>query len=184
MTDDLANLRARIARLESERAAISTFNEYLYNMDVGYTDAILDVFTEDALLEVINFPPGSMNDLQFHGREEMRELYGPHSSAEPTLKGGHHSANIAVNVAEDCSKADLTAYFMTSGGSAGLGGGMYQGTLIPDGDKWRFSHYRIISNWGWSPKEADKRTESLPASKALRGGKPAVYEPSRQAPVS
>ena len=64
MTDELAELRARVARLEAERAAISTFNEYLYNMDIGYTDAILDVFTEDALLEVINFPPGTMQDLE------------------------------------------------------------------------------------------------------------------------
>ena len=55
MLDELAELRARVARLEAERAVISTFNEYFYNMDIGYTDGILDVFAEDALLEVINF---------------------------------------------------------------------------------------------------------------------------------
>ena len=179
MSDEITELRARVARLEAERAAISTFNEYLYNMDVGYTDAILDVFTEDALLEVINFPPGTMKDLEFRGREAMRELYGPHSSAEPTLSGGHHAANVSVNVAEDSSSAELSAYFMTSGGGAAIGGGMYQATLVPEADKWRISHYRIISNWGWAPAEAKKGTESLPASKAKRGGKPAVYEPTR-----
>lgn len=176
MTDELADLRARVARLEAERAAISTFNEYLYNMDIGYTDAILDVFTEDALLEVINFPPGTMKDLEFRGREAMRELYGPHSSAEPTLSGGHHAANVQVNVAPDASSAELSAYFFTSGGHGGAGGGMYQATLRPDGDKWRIARYRIISNWGWTPKEWEKRTEALPADKARRGGKPPVYE--------
>ena len=180
MSDELAELRARVARLEAERAVISTFNEYFYNMDIGYTDGILDVFHEDALLEVINFPPGTMDDLRFEGRAAMRELYGPHSSAEPTLSGGHHSANVQVNVADDCSSAELSAYFMTSGGHGGLGGGMYQGTFVPDGDKWRISHYRIISNWGWSPDEWTKRTESLPASKAKRGGKPPVYEFPKQ----
>ena len=180
MSDELAELRARVARLEAERAVISTFNEYFYNMDIGYTDGILDVFHQDALLEVINFPPGTMEDLRFEGREAMRELYGPHSSAEPTLSGGHHSANVQVNVAEDCSSAELSAYFMTSGGHGGLGGGMYQGTFVPDGDKWRISHYRIISNWGWSPDQWTKRTESLPAEKAKRGGKPPVYEFPKQ----
>lgn len=176
MSDELAELRARVARLEAERAVISTFNEYFYNMDIGYTEGILDVFMEDGLLEVINFPPGTMEDLRFEGRAAMRELYGPHSSTEPTLSGGHHSANVQVNVAEDCSSAELSAYFMTSGGHGGLGGGMYQGTFVPDGDKWRIAHYRIISNWGWSPDEWTKRTEALPASKAKRGGKPPVYE--------
>ena len=133
MSDELAELRARVARLEAERAVISTFNEYFYNMDIGYTEGILDVFMEDGLLEVVNFPPGTMEDLRFEGRAAMRELYGPHSSAEPTLSGGHHSANVQVNVAEDCSSAELSAYFMTSGGHGGLGGGMYQGTFVPTG---------------------------------------------------
>ena len=48
---------------------LSTFNEYLYSLDVGYpAELVNEVFTADAVLEVINFPPGSMKDLRFNGR--------------------------------------------------------------------------------------------------------------------
>ncbi len=174
---ELTELKTRVKRLEAERAVQCTFMEYLYHMDVGYNDGILDIFTDDAHLEVINFPPGTMENLNFKGREQIAPLYTSHSSSTPTLSGGHHACNIAINVAPDCSSADLSAYFMTSGGQAALQGGMYQGTLVPDGNKWRFKHYRIVSNWGWRPGgEAEKITDSLPATAAVRGGKPPVYE--------
>ena len=176
MSDEIAALKARVARLEAESAVRSTFNEYLYNLDCNYLDGILNAFAEDAHLLVVNFPPGTMKNLEFNGREEIKPLYADHSAAGPRLSGGHHAANIAVNVAPDCSSAELSAYFMTSGGQPSIQGGMYQATLRPDGDKWRISDYRIMSNWGWRPKDGEKTTDALPADVAKRGGKPPVYE--------
>ena len=177
MSDEINELKARIARLEAERAVQSTFNEYLYNLDIGYTEGIMDVFTADAHLEVVNFPPGTMKNLDFRGRDEIRPLYADHSAHEPHLSGGHHACNIAINVALDCSKAELSAYFMTSGGRPSIGGGMYQGTFRDDGDKWRMTEYRIMSNWGWSAgSDAKSNTDSLPASVAQRDGRPPVYD--------
>lgn len=175
----LAAAEARLARLEAKEAVLSTFNEYLYSLDVGYPEELVDaVFTADAVLEVINFPPGSMADLKFTGREEIAPLYRDHTRVAPAIQGGHHASNIAVDVAADCSSAQLSAYFMTSTGSVGyLQGGQYQAEAVPDGDRWRFRHYRIISGWGWrvDPGQLTAVTESIPAERAWRGGRPVSY---------
>ena len=66
---------------------LSTFNEYLYYLDVGYpAELVNEVFTADAVLEVINFPPGSMKDLRFNGRDEIKPLYDEHTRAVPPCK--------------------------------------------------------------------------------------------------
>ena len=101
----LAAAEARLARLEAKEAVLSTFNEYLYSLDVGYpAELVNEVFTADAVLEVINFPPGSMKDLRFTGRAEIKPLYDDHTRAAPAVQGGHHASNIAVNVAPDLSQ--------------------------------------------------------------------------------
>ena len=173
----LAATEARLARLEAKEAVLSTFNEYLYYLDVGYpAELVNEVFTADAVLEVINFPPGSMKDLRFNGRADIKPLYDDHTRAAPAVQGGHHASNIAVNVAPDLTSAQLSAYFMTSVNDAGwLQGGQYQGEAVPDGDKWRFRHYRIISGWGWRvDRDAITAvTAPVPAEQAWRGARPA-----------
>ena len=177
---EVATLRARLARLEAKEACLAAFNRYLYLMDVGYPDELVaEVFTPDAVLDVINFPPGTMKDLHFVGHADIAPLYVAHTVTEPSVQGGHHSSNIGVDVAADCSSAELSAYFMTSGNSATLQGGMYQGELVPDGDggAWRFARYRILSGWGWRvPKDERTRiTENLPADRAWRGARPVTW---------
>lgn len=48
---------------------------------------------------------------------------------------------------------------------------------MPDGDRWRFRTYRILSGWGWRvAKDAIRPvTDSIPAERAWRGARPAVY---------
>jgi hypothetical protein len=42
----LAAAEARLARLEAKEAVLSTFNEYLYYLDVGYpAELVAEVFT-------------------------------------------------------------------------------------------------------------------------------------------
>ncbi len=177
----LAVVESRLARLEAKEAVLSTFNEYLYYLDVGYPDELVSaVFTADATLEVINFPPGTMADLTFTGHDAIRPLYTDHTVAAPAIQGGHHATNIAIDVAPDCSSAQLSAYFMTSTAAVGyLQGGQYQGEAVPDGDRWRFRTYRILSGWGWRvAKDAIRPvTDSIPAERAWRGARPAVYTP-------
>jgi SnoaL-like domain len=176
----LAAAEGRLARLEAKEAVLSTFNQYLYLLDVGYP---AEVFTADAVLEVINFPPGSMADLLLTGHAEIKPLYDGHTRAAPAIQGGHHASNIAIDVALDGMSAELSAYFMTSTGAVGyVQGGQYQGVAVPDGGKWRFRSYRIISGWGWRVAGEHVRavTEPLPAERAARGARPVVYTPAER----
>ena len=42
MSDELQALKARIARLEAKEAVLSAFNRYLYSLDTGFGDDIID----------------------------------------------------------------------------------------------------------------------------------------------
>jgi hypothetical protein len=167
----------RLARLDAKEAVLATFHQYLYCLDVGYPDELVSgVFTSDAVLEVINFPPGSRQDLVLTGHDEILPLYTEHTRTAPAIQGGHHASNIAVDVAADASVAHLSAYFMTSvGTSASLQGGQYQGEAVADDDRWRFRRFRILSGWGWRVGRDAVRaiTEPISADRAWRGARPA-----------
>jgi hypothetical protein len=94
--------------------------------------------------------------------------------------GGHHAANVAVDVAPDLASAHLSAYFMTSTEACGsVQGGQYQALAVPHGEAWRFQHMRIVSGWGWRvPKDVVAPiTASIPAERTWRGARPAGLEP-------
>ena len=177
MSDEIAELRARIARLEARESCRSAFNEYLHYLDGGFTEELLGVFAEDARLEVMNFPPGSGKDLEFHGRVEIRPLYADHEG----VMSRHHSANVSVNVNEGATRADLSAYFLTAL-NYGLTGGVYEATLELRDDEWLLTWMRISSSWGWvvPQKNPPFLADHLGAG-TLRGGRPVIYEPTRQA---
>lgn len=177
LTARLAAAESRLARLEARDAVLAAFNRYLYHLDVGYPDELVPaVFTTDAVLEVVNFPPGTMDDHVLTGHTEILPLYADHTTTAPAIQGGHHASNIAVAVADDLTSAELSAYFMTSGGASGsVQGGQYQGEAVPEGDAWRFRRFRILSGWGWRVARDSVRpiTDSLPATRAWRGARPA-----------
>jgi hypothetical protein len=171
MSDELADLRARVARLEARESCVSTFNEYLHYLDGDYLDDLLGVFAPDAELIVVNFPPGSGENLHFDGRDEIRTLYAPHKGGI----GRHHSANVTVVVADDAQSAELSAYFITSG-PFGFGGGLYQIELTAGDPRWQFQRMHIVSTWGWVvPTDAEPYLAEHLGEGALRGGKPIVY---------
>ena len=152
-SDELAELKARVERLEAKEAVLDTFNQYLYSLDTGFGPDILDTFAEDAILDVPNFPGQNHEDLHFEGRDAIAPLYANYDRDEPRIGGGHHTANIAVNVHPDLTRADVSAYFMTPGGG-GAGGGRYEGVMRKDTDgKWRWETFSITSGWtGSSPR--------------------------------
>ena len=172
LKDRIDALEQEVARLRAREAVTATFNRYLYSLDTGYGDDILDCFADDAVLDVLNFPPDGV-DMHFEGRDAMRPLYEPYGSREKLIAGGHTSSNIAIVVDEAAARASLTAYFTTTS-NRGVQGGRYEGTLHlePDG-VWRFTTLAIISAWGFRPSEAAPVSEAVPVERSAFAGKPA-----------
>ncbi len=179
MSDVLEDLLARVVRLEAKEACISTFNEYLHYLDGEFVDDLIGLFIEDALLEVMDYPPGTGKNLECKGHEEIRPVYEEHLG----VMSRHHSANVTVNVRPGGKAADVSAFFLTAfhvGAMGGLAGGIYEATLEFVDGKWLFTWLRISSNWGWivfqdSPPLLD---EPLGAG-TLREGRPVLYEPPK-----
>lgn len=168
----LAALEGEVARLRAREGILAAFNGYLYSLDTGHGDGILDAFADDCVLDVLNFPPAGV-DMHFEGRDAMRPLYAPYADREPTIAGGHNATNIAISVDDDAAIGSLTAYFTTTG-PRGVQGGRYEGTLRRDPDaRWRFTTLAIISAWGWHT-EVEKVSDPVPAERSAFGGRPAT----------
>ncbi len=166
-------LEGEVARLRAREAIVATFNQYLYSLDTGFGDAILDVYAEDCVLDVLNFPPNSI-DMHFEGRAAIAPLYEPYGAREKLIAGGHTSSNVAIAVSDDASSAALTAYFTTTS-NRGAQGGRYEGTLRRDIDgKWRFTTLAIISAWGFHPADVKAVSDAVPIKRSAFGGKPAT----------
>lgn len=176
MSDELEALKHRIARLEAKEAVLSTLNQYLYSLDTGFGDDILDCYADDAILDVPNFPGAGGDDLHFEGRKQIAPLYAPYGDREPSINGGHHTANIAINVAKDLKTAEVSAYFMTSTPN-GVQGGRYEGVMINDSDgKWRWQRLVITSAWGWTATEYETVSQPVGLDYSPFKGKPVAYE--------
>lgn len=173
LRDRVEALEAVVARLQAKEEVIAAFNRYLYALDTGYADDVLDSYADDAILDVLNFPPDGV-DMHFEGRESMRPLYEPYGDRDPTVAGGHNSTNIAVAVDDDACTATLTAYFTTTR-PQGVQGGRYEGTLRRDPDgRWRFATLAIISAWGFVANDITKVSDPVPASRSTFAGRPAT----------
>ena len=173
---ELDELRARVARLEAKEEVLSTFNQYLYGLDTGFGEDVLDTFAEDAILDVPNFPGAGGDDLHFEGRDDIAPLYAGYSRPEPRVGGGHHTSNIAVNVRPDLTRADVSSYFMSSG-SSGVQGGRYEGVMRLDADgKWRWETLTITSSWGFRSEHYETISEAVSADYSPRGGHHAAYQ--------
>ena len=60
----ITQLENEVRRLRAREDALATFNQYLYGIDTGFIPDILDAFSENAILDVINFPPDGV-DMHF-----------------------------------------------------------------------------------------------------------------------
>ncbi len=174
MSQELATIKRRLARLEAKEAVLSAFNRYLYCLDTGFGDDIIDCYTEDAVLDVPKFPDAGGQDLHFEGRAEIAPLYAPYAERESRIGGGHHSSNVAVNVASDLASAQVTAYFMTSTAN-GVQGGRYEGVMSAETDGvWRWRSLSIISAWGWTATNFETVSQPVALSYSPMGGRHAA----------
>jgi hypothetical protein len=171
-TDVLEELLARVARIEAREACISTFNEYLHYLDAEFVEDLLELFTEDGRLEVMNYPPGTGINVECNGREEIRPVFEGHRG----IMTRHHASNIALNVRPDGRSADMSAYFMTAV-NYGVTGGIYEATFEFVDGKWLFTWLRISSNWGWMiPQDYPPFLAEQLGAGTLRDGRPVLYK--------
>jgi hypothetical protein len=146
MQDQPADLAQRVARLEAVEGVRRTLSDYVLALDSGQLDALGQLFTEDAVFEMVGLGP---RDGIYHGREAIiRDFYGrlrsagdPHSS----FGSGHYATNQQVEV--NGTEATSIAYFVEvvgrGGQNASLLGGLYQHRLRYEGERWRFAAKRI-----------------------------------------
>lgn len=146
MQDHSADLAARVARLEAVEGVRRTLSDYVIALDSGQLEALDDLFTEDAVFEMVGLGP---LDGTFHGRQAIiRDFYGrlrPADDPGASFGSGHYATNQRVDVAGD--EATSIAYFVEvvgwSGDRASLLGGLYQHRLRREGERWRFAAKRI-----------------------------------------
>ena len=157
----------RLRRVEANLEAREVLNRYAYGLDSGAVSQVLACFAEDAVLDVVNFPPKG-NDMHFANLEEISALYEPFASRAGAMVGGHNTTNVSVAVNDDGSEADLTAYFITTH-QGGLQGGRYEAKVVNGAAGWRYSKLNIICSWGWSA-ETQPVSEAVPLVRSWFGG--------------
>jgi hypothetical protein len=166
--DELTKLRERVERIEAVEACRGRFNSYLYYLDGGHLEDLVDLFTDDAQLELRNFPPGTGGNLLYTGTEEIRKLYAAFAGEGAR----HHSANVSVVPSAERGHVELTAYFLTAIEYT-LTGGIYELQLQPRLATWQISRMRISSTWGWAVPHSDPPFLKEPFSAgSLRDGRP------------
>jgi hypothetical protein len=175
MASELAGLRARVERCEAIETCRGRFNEYLYYLDGGHLDELIELFADDGRLELMNFPPGSGNDLHYDGSDEIRKLY----AAFIGEGARHHSANVSIVLSETGDRAEVIAYFQTAVEYA-LTGGIYELELQPVHTTWQITRMRISSTWGWSVPHTDPPFLKEPfGAGTLRDGRPPLRDASK-----
>jgi len=83
-------------------------------METGFGPDILDCYTQDAMLDVPNFPLANVSDWHYDGKDQLAPLSAVYGKDGPRIGGGPHTANIAVNVEPEIKSGEVSAYFMTT----------------------------------------------------------------------
>ena len=151
---DLWELTAR----ESIRDIVARYNA---NGDSGRIDALLDLFTDDAIVEV---PP----DALYRGKQEIRSLFdGAAESSRDFEKIGfirHFTATHQIDLVDECT-ARGRAYFVVFTAQGADHWGRYLDSYRRVGDRWLFSHRRVAVDaripGGWAERAQSRRHDAM-----------------------
>lgn len=139
-------LEVRIQELEAIEGVRSTILAYALAHDRGQSNAVAELFTEHARLDIAGYGPDL--DTSIEGREEIRAMYTALDAKyanNPPFK--HMVTNCHVTLEGEMAVA--ITYLHEWGGprtETGPGGGLYQDRLRRESDgRWLFAHKRIIS---------------------------------------
>jgi 3-phenylpropionate/cinnamic acid dioxygenase small subunit len=139
MPDTIAELAARLRRLEDESAIHATLYAYGASLDYGDREQFLDCFTADAEY-IVAMRAGSVPGMELRGHDQLTGYFDRHTHA-PTAWHKHVTTNPMIAV--DGDTASATSYFLRvdAAGDAGpatvFASGRYQDSLVRDGSRWR-----------------------------------------------
>jgi CHAD domain-containing protein len=142
---DIEQLAARLGHLEDLEAIRATWLQYCNRLDLEDFEALADVFTENAVLEVDGLSPGL--DGRYHQRRSIIDDFyaatGTSDSSEATagFMTGHLSTNMQIDL--DGDEATTLAYFFEIVDNDLVLIGTYQHRLRRDPDRWRIAFLRI-----------------------------------------
>jgi hypothetical protein len=145
VTEDLAELARRVQRLEDLEAVRASWLDYCHCLDAGDHEALGDVFTEDADLELVGLAPSL--DGAYHGRRSIIDDFyrkTEATSSAPVVGGlqtGHLSTNLQITL--DGDQATTLAYFFEIVDDNLVLIGTYQHRMRRDADRWRFARLHI-----------------------------------------
>lgn len=136
MDDDLAELRARLRRLEAVEAARDLVHEYAAAADSREVDRVLALFAPDA---VLHSPRGVHT-----GHEQIAESYAAGWSLEPSRKR-HFVTNVRLHAEADGTVAAGADFFHVGRGEdrSVLGWGRYADRIDVSGGRPLFTAKRI-----------------------------------------
>ncbi|HJN93303.1 MAG TPA: nuclear transport factor 2 family protein [Dehalococcoidia bacterium] len=145
MPTELAELAARVQRLEDLEAIRSTWLDYCNRLDSGDLARLGDVFTEDTSLEMEGLVPSL--DGSYEGRRAIIDDFyvrteRPPEGAAPRFATGHLSTNMQIEL--DGDEATTLAYFFEIVADNLVLVGTYQHRLRRESDRWRFAFLRIV----------------------------------------
>jgi hypothetical protein len=145
MGDELSGLLARVQRLEDLEAVRATWLDYCNRLDSGDMDALGDVFTEDAELQMVGLG-GSLDGTYRSRASIIGDFYrrtGSAASGTGTspLMTGHLSTNMQISLAGD--EATTLAYFFEIVDDNLVLIGTYQHRMRRGPERWRFAFLRI-----------------------------------------
>jgi SnoaL-like domain len=137
-----ADLEARMRRLEAERDITNTLHLYGFHADSGDHAAFVDLFTEDATIELIGgTPDGTHGALEVWNGHDAIRAYIDDPTMHMKIEGRcmHLAAlNLRIEVDEDRADADSDSVVLLheNDGISIYGAGFTRWTLRYENDRW------------------------------------------------
>jgi len=119
----VAELAAKVRRLEEERSVLQTLHRYGHSIDYGLESAWLDCFTEDgafdlhiardgeAIGRLMGYGTPHAKGTRIDGREALRTFIERHTRA-PTTWHKHLLIEPIITLADDGERASVQSYFV------------------------------------------------------------------------
>ena len=138
-------LTDKLEKLQTVSDIRQTIYDYAFFHDRGWSDAVADMFTEDAKLDIVGY--GEDLDISLQGREAIREMYTRLDARWGGPPPSKHVVN-TVQIDADGDEALVITYLNVGDKPTdkGPGGGLYHHRLRRGADgRWRFAHKRIVA---------------------------------------